>query len=575
MLLQRLREYSERLELPPSMYGKTRIRWLIDLNERGHLIGFVATTGERKASERGMTLLAPHVQRTVAIRPKLLADNGEYVLGVAREPEKQERVDKAHAAFVDLIEDCAAETKETAVAAVARFLRAKDLATLDLPADFDPSHVLTFRVDGVMPISLPSVQRFWAKRTAAESGTKAKRALECLVCGEVGEVEPRLPFKVKGVPKGQASGTAIISANAEAFESYGLEASLTAPTCRECAERFTKAASELLRDQGKHINVGPLAYIFWTRETEPSFSVVNVLSRPTAEEVRLLIESAWKGQKVAQDFEAEPFYAAALSASGGRVVVRDWIETTLPCVQQGLARFFRLQRIADYYGSEPVPHGIYELARATVPRTAKDLERALPPDTPRLLLGFALQGGRLPLGLLFQAVRRNRAEQGITRARAALIKMILLSWQDERRKEDYMVDLDRENHEPAYLCGRLLAVLDQIQRQAMPGIKATMIDRFFGAASSAPASVFGTLLRMSQPHLAKLRKERPPAYRALERRIEEVVYPELDSFPKTLTMQQQALFSLGYYHQRAADRAAAVAAKQANEAKATNHEPEA
>ena len=124
-----------------------------------------------------------------------------------------------------------------------------------------------------------------------------------------------------------------------------------------------------------------------------------------------------------------------------------------------------------------------------------------------------------------------------------------------------MVHLDTGSQDAGYLCGRLLAVLEAVQRAAIPGAKATITDRFYGTASSAPASVFGNLLRKSQAHLAKLRKDRPGTERALQGRLEEIQVP-LASFPRTLNLEQQGLFGLGYYHQRAQDRADAIAHKQ-------------
>lgn len=118
--------------------------------------------------------------------------------------------------------------------------------------------------------------------------------------------------------------------------------------------------------------------------------------------------------------------------------------------------------------------------------------------------------------------------------------------------------LDFDNRDPAYLCGRLLAVLDAIQRRALNHPNATIVDRFYGTAASAPASVFGTLLHGARPHLAKLRKEPSSqgAARALEQRLEDVLAP-LTAFPTTLTLPEQGLFALGFYHQRADDRRAA------------------
>ena len=114
-----------------------------------------------------------------------------------------------------------------------------------------------------------------------------------------------------------------------------------------------------------------------------------------------------------------------------------------------------------------------------------------------------------------------------------------------------MEKLDSANRNPGYLCGRLLAVLEFIQVAALAGIKATIVDRYYGTASSAPASVYGRLLRSTQAHLAKLRKEKAGAYVSLQRLMGEVL-GELKEFPTTLSLQDQALFALGYYHQRVA-----------------------
>ena len=124
-----------------------------------------------------------------------------------------------------------------------------------------------------------------------------------------------------------------------------------------------------------------------------------------------------------------------------------------------------------------------------------------------------------------------------------------------------MVQLEASDTNPAYLCGRLLAVLERTQRLAVPGAKATIVDRFFGTASSAPASVFGRLLRGAQPHLSKLERDMPGAYNNLQRTLEEI-QAGLKSFPRTLTLQDQGLFALGYYHQRADDRTQAREAKE-------------
>jgi CRISPR-associated protein Csd1 len=556
MLLQKLCEYAERDEipLPPEMYTTAAVRWFIDIDMDGNLVGegFVPLTGTGKKNDRGRELLVPTIIRASDNRAKLLADTSEYVLGIPRDVDKQERANTRHHLFKDLASRCAVETAEPSVQAVVKFLKKWNPASTKRPDDLDPSMNCTFRVGGVIPIDLPSVREFWARETLSPDAPK----MQCIVCGEVKPVEKRLPVKIKRVPGGQSSGTALISANATAFESYALEASLTAPTCRACAERFGNAANALLRHDRTHITVGPLAYIFWTRE-EAELDIGALLATPDPATVRDLVESVWKGRDRTSIDESE-FYATALSASGGRVVVRDWIETTVGDVKQNLARWFAMQRLVDPYGEEGNPVGMYALAASLY----RDANRDMQANVPRALLRVALKGSILPEWLLYNAVRRNRAEQTVTRPRMVLTKMVLGSSSDASAREDTMAQLDLSNRDPAYMCGRLMAVLEEVQRAAVPGAKATIVGRYFGTASSAPASVFGNLLRGAQAHLDKLRKEKEGAYYGLQSRLEDVL-GGLDSFPKTLSLKQQALFSLGYYHQRAADRAAARAHKEA------------
>lgn len=567
MLLEKLNQYADRLDLPPPMYGKTPIRWLIDLDREGNLLGFVQTTSEGKKgkNDRGKEYEAPHVGRAAGIKAKLLADNGEYVLGLARDKEKQQRVDECHSAFVEEVKACAITTGEETVQSALRFLEKLDLASMSLPDELDPSHNFTFRVEGALPIQLKAVQAYWA--TASGGGNDegeeetTRSQMQCLICGELRPAVKRLQFKIKRIPGGQSAGMALISANKPAFESYGLEASLIAPTCQSCGERFSKAANMLIESEDTHITVGPLVYLFWTRDEVP-FSVAALLSRPEPDEVRALIASVFKGRQNTTTIDSTPFYATAFSASGGRVVVRDWLDTTVETARHNLARYFSLQQITERDGSEGNPYGLYPLAASTV----RDANRELPPNVPKVLLHVALRGGPLPLWLLFQAVKRNRAERTITRPRAALIKMVLLSQLEDWPKEDFMTKLELENRDPAYLCGRLLAVLEAVQQAAIPGVNATITDRFFGTASSAPASVFGHLLRGAMAHLGKLRKEKPGTYEALRRRLADV-QEHLATFPKTLTLEQQGLFGLGYFHQQAADRASAIAYRQAQEDK--------
>lgn len=566
MLLQRLKAYAdERMSLPPPLYSETSVRYIIELGADGRLLSPQLTDTADPANprtKRGQRLLMPQVTRAVGIKPLLFADKADYTLGIGGESAKPDRVRACSEAYRELLERCVAQTDEPAARAVASFLANEPLERLELPSDFDHSALITFRVDGLFPSNLPRVQAFWA--AVHDPGAQQAEVMQCVVCGQQRPVLSRLQGKVKGIPGGQMAGTSLISANEKAFESYGLEASLVAPTCADCGERFTRALNELLGGAHSRVIIGDAAFVFWTRQPV-EINIGMALNEPDAPQARDLIRSLSTGSYNAQ-VDPVAFYAVTLSASGGRAVVRDWIDTTVGEVKESLRRWFAHQQIVDEYGKPAPPLSVYWLARATV-REAKDL----PATTPRALFRSALTRTPLPMALLYQAVRRSRAEQNVTRQRAALIKLVLTS-QSLDPQEETMSQLDLNSPDPAYRYGRLLAVLAEVQRNAIG--KAAIVDRFYGTASSAPAAVFSRLLRGAQPHLSKLERDRPGVAYALERRIEEVM-SGIEGFLPTLTLEQQGRFALGFYHQRAHDRAQSQAAAERKKAQGNAPGPDA
>ncbi len=560
----------------PSMYDRKPVRWKLMLDNHGGFEGFGLLSGGGK-KDKGLPEPVPSLVRTVNVRPLLFADTPAYVLGTDLEDGHAAR---KHAAFRALAESCDEAVSSPATRAVVAFLRWWDgLEPEDrpsLPPEITKSDLITFDVEGVWPIRQSSVRRFWA--ACCDESRSASEPKQCLVCGEVRPAVESMPFMLKGLPGGQTSGTALVSANSDAFESYGLRRATTSPICAPCAERFSKSLKALLAGESTHKRIGPLVYVFWTA-AGPSLDLAK-LSRPEPDWVKSLIESYREGRPYSLEDETA-FYAVVLSASVARAVVRDWLTTTVGRVRQNLARWFALQRVTDAFGQEGRPLADWQLA-ASIYRKADDVEARITLE----LMRSALHGEPLPVDLLHRAVLRNRAARDVTYERAALITAVLRSQQDGRngREESTMTDLEERITEgdaslvgsvkdrQARLLGRLLATLEELQRaQADTKITATLVDRFYGAASSAPGTVFGTLLADAQNHLAKLRKKNEPAHGRLQRQMEEIqdeLYG-LGDMPTTLTLRQQALFSLGYYHQRAAMRAATKEAAAAKRARAT------
>jgi CRISPR-associated protein Csd1 len=570
MILSRLKEYTDlRMELPPPMYGENAIAWYITLLDDGTWEG--VTSLKSKEAKRGKTTLTPHIGRTVAVKPKLLADTGEYILGIPKATSKPDRVADCHAQFKELIAKCAQETGEASVKAIDRFLNSPELETVKAELlqrkDFDPGDVMTFRVGEIIPADprykLDAIAQFWEKYTSGNSDEKSDKdnpVMTCLITGEITKVEQRLPFLVKGLIGGQPSGTALVSANSKPFTSYGLENSLTSPISRDAAERFTKALNSLLSNEQSRIYIGSTVFVWWTRE-QTGFNPLNFLNKPKAEDVEALLKSPITAQKASSfdNTKSNQFYALALTANNARAVIRDWLETTVPNVQANVQEWFRHQELVDPYGDKPRPFGTYTLAASLYRDAAKEMQASVPVA----LMRSAILGERLPQDLLVKLIRRNRSEQEITYPRAVLLKLIFSRHPSYQHSMTNMEQLNpnpnlQGNDAIAYACGRLLAVLESTQKLAVGSVNAALSDRYYGAASSTPAIAFPPLLKLSRAHFSKLRKTKPGACQAIEERFEAIT-TQISTFPKAFSLQQQGLFGLGYYHQKASDRAQAKA----------------
>lgn len=563
MFLKRLAEYADQIGMPPPLYQERRIRYIIQLTLEGTHPNIVDCGSPE--SKRGLAMVVPSVKRNKKF-PYLLADTAEYVLGFVNKGVKEGAVQEKHAAFVEIINDCALKTQEVSVQAIAHFYATYDLSCLLLPADFDSLASLTFEVgmSGVRPVDLPSVRAYWA--SVAAVGDEAN-SMQCLVCGNVRPAVKRLPIAIRGIPGGQTSGMSLIAADKDAYMSYGQFASLNAPTCEECGQRFGNALNTLLKEDTTHYNTGLLSYIFWSNDPR-AHSAKTLLSYPTEETVHALLGLPYMGRDDTDYLDQPPFYAAVLSATGTRVVLRDWMETTLSRVQTSLAYYFALQRIIDGHGKERW-FSISSLSDATVRRNSNEKAVA---QVGQAFLHFAFYSGVLPVSLLYFVLRSVRSEHDLYPVQAGCIKMVLLSQPDiswigtssldtKNERMTQMVECDTSCPDPAYLCGRLLAVLESIQYAAQGDVNATIVDRYYGTASSAPASAFGRLLRGVHSHLSKLERDKFGAFKRLETQLQEILDQfQENAFPSTLNLLAQGRFALGYYHQKSADRRAMEAA---------------
>ncbi len=597
MILTKLFELSQRQSeglVVPSMYNRVRIRWLIEIDDRGNLKGFSGPLDADK-KRKGQEYIMPDLIRAAGIKPKLLADNGEYVLGLVREGGDAKKVADRHQQFKDLVILCAEKTQDSAVIAVAQFLHNWNPGQ-EVPTELDPTDNVTFAVrsagqENIIPASAAenwtAIQEFWANYTAGADSP----IMTCLVTGKEAPVEARLPVKIKGIPNGQTAGTSLVSANAAPFMSYGLENSLTSPISREAGEGFGKALNDLIASPDHHWRCDPVMYVFWTKEPVAySFGTAGKKDQPKT--IKALLQSAKRGELNAIGSKQNRFYALSLTASGGRTVVRSWLEVPIPNAAAALERWFDAQEIVDSFGKTTDTYlNTYRLASVMYRDASSEMEAAALCDFNEV----SLKGGKLGLRWLAKVVKRcaiepNPQYESTVYERAAAIKLILTT-QMQTKEANPMADLQGLNLDPqfegypeadrsivkaAYQLGRLLSQLDNLQKAALGDVNTTLIDRYYSAAAATPGKVFGELLKDSQAHFRKLRVTKPGTYEALQQKLEEVLCKiPADEWPNTLTMQQQGLFSLGYYHQRAHNRKQAIDRKAENAEKAATKAAEA
>jgi CRISPR-associated protein Csd1 len=520
-------------------------------------------------------------KRTVAVAPYLFWDKSAYALGVTGGEGK--RVAREHQAFRDLHFELLADSQDEGLVAFRRFLEAWAPARFGLPpfmpAMLDTNIVFRLQEDRgdagkprfihQRPAALPLIE--------ARSGDGARGF--CLVTGAEAPIA-RLHPAIKGVEGGQTMGGALVSFNLDAFESWGREQGDNATTGEAAAFRYGAALNRLLdRGSSQRMQVGDATVVFWA-DTGGSSDAIAAAAEKTlasvfgttehksdydpqeAGKLRDALEPLSKGRAVETSLgELHPktlIHVLGLSPNAARLAVRFWLTENLGTLARNLARHFEDTRI------DPSPYqwGIGPSINRLLVKTTSFREKwdNIPPLLAGEVTRAVLGGGRYPHSLLAAAIIRLRAgDDPATGWHAAVIRGVL----QRSNGKGAPMGLSKEETNPAYRLGRLFAVLEAAQYNALGRVNASIRDRYFGAASATPASVFPLLLRGGQNHLAVLRKEGKAG--ALERDLEEIVSALGTALPRSLKLEDQGRFAIGYYHQRAARFAKKEAASEDKE----------
>lgn len=556
-MLQALIAYAERENLGDPDFETVGVRWLIPLNSSGKLAGdpipLIENLNDKKPRPKRTRRPKSDPDFVSHGRSYFLCDSLERSTVFVEDDEKREKRRVNQAYFVGLLEEaakgCPSESKGLLV--LAGFLR--DAAKLaNLYAKLSTVRAKTsdnaaFSVDGHDFLESPELKAWWRGKNQRQRDEQESSKAVCLATGRFGTV-----CRTAGFIKLLGEDTKLISFNKEcpAFESFGLSQAANAPVSIDAEEKFRSALNALIeKSRGQGLVFNNTVHLHWTRhaiEHDP----YDLLTQADEEGVAALLKSVKSGQQIAS-LDANAYYAAGLSGNGARVVVRDWIESTVPEVQRNIAHWFTDLAIvhSDGLGTKrDFKFGalLYGMVRA-------DLEE-LSPQLPTQLLHAALVGRTAPLPqpALAAALRRQQLDQDnkLNPARLALIKACLLrSPNSNHQPTEPMTEcLNPDSRDPAYLCGRLFAVFDRLQYLALEGVNAGVVERYYASASVTPALVMGRLFRNAQFHLAKAGGG---IAGNAAKDFEEITCALGDQFPPTLDLEGQGRFALGYYHQKA------------------------
>jgi CRISPR-associated protein Csd1 len=559
-----VRAYERLPNAPAFGYSTERIGFLVSLNADGSPAGppidLREGEGKRKAP-RLMQVPASFKRPGTTPRSFFLWDNTAFALGVSAS-EKKAGATRLEA-FRQLHRKELAGTNDPGLKALLRFLDSwspADFARLGWPEEMKDQNIVfaleSERLKDICIHNRPAARALWTRLSA--EGEKKEAA--CLVTGARGAIA-RLHPAIKGVWGAQTSGASIVSFNLDAFTSYGHEQGENAPISEAAAFAYTTALNRFLERGGGHrIQIGDASTVFWADASEATaaeeaegvfaalFGADGADETVQAKKVGAILQAVRAGRPIA-DFSPDlaqgvRFFILGLAPNASRLSVRFYLEDDFGAIAGRFLAHVARMRI------EPSPKDEHpSIWRLLVETAAHHKSENVQPNLAGAWLRAILTGASYPLTLLSTLLMRLRADHDINGLRVAMLKAVLI----RNFAMEVPVSLDVENKDSGYLLGRLFAAYEYAQTQALGGrVNATIRDQYYGTASATPRAVFPLLQRKATHHLSRLRKDKPGLAVNLDRRIGEIFEladPE-SLFVPILSAQRQALFAVGYYHQR-------------------------
>lgn len=565
-MLQALMEYGSGLDSEPGF--KTReVRWCVELAADGRFLN-VLPLGDGKRGEMqprcpdmhgmnagGKSHFLVETVQTVA----LLFKPNEEIKNVVRAEEKQRF-------FIELLRKASVVALDLATIAnvLEDELRLTEISNALAQHKAKPSDWLGWRVGNADPRNDSTVQAWWREWRKSDlsgsvestpiSGTVPEGSMICFLTGESVQPLPTHP-KITGLSGvgGLGMGDVMVGFDKAAFGSFGLDQSANAAMGAEAAQQYVDGLNDLIRNHSRKL-ANALVVHWFKEQVAPQDDPLEWLNGFESQEqteaaarasARRLLDAIRSGTRA--DLGNNHYYALTLSGASGRVMVRDWMEGRFENLVEHVEAWFSDLGIVARDGDGLARDPKFMAVCGGLVRELKDLSA----PTAATLWKVAVQRLPIPQPLMAQALARFRADlikdEPFSHARMGLIRAYFVRLQPggDTAMTAY---LNPDHPAPAYHCGRLLAILANLQRAALGDVGAGVVQRYYVSASQTPGLVLGRLVSNARNHLSKLEGGLVWWY---EEQIADVMGRLGDGAPRILDLNGQGLFALGYYQQLA------------------------
>ena len=582
MLIKALCDYYDVLSkkelVLPEGYSEVPIRYKIALTEDGTIDEIISCeeekrektkSGKEKITMTPKKLLFPKRTDKSAIESNYIEHRPLYIFGLNLEKgkltpdDKSQKAKKSHDVFVKKNLEFIEGLDSPIVNAYRNFLlkwkpedEVLNTHVLTLGTKYSSSgfaFCLTGSPDVLLQDDL-AVCRKWEEFYSKNQNVPGEFEAQCAITGEKTSIA-RIHGKIKGLADGATTGNVLIGFNNPSDTSYGNKQSYNSNISEKAMKKYTEALNFLLKNSAHKIILDDITVCFWAMDGEDNHEeilkelLMKSSKEKSAEEIDALLKSILQRgaqtkitseelEKVDEELDANiDFYIVGLKPNSSRISVKFIYRKKFGALLINVAKFQEELQISNEINVISLKN-INDACKSPKSSTEK-----VNPSLFASVFESALYNKPYPQSILATIVRRAKTDKEIDKVKAGVIKAYLM----RNEKEEMTVALNRGNQDQAYLCGRLFAVLERIQEQAAGGkLNSTIKDRYFASATSKPASVFPTLIKLEQHHLKKLPEGSQVFYSKI---VSEIMDGLENEFPTLLSLTNQGKFIVGYYQQ--------------------------